>query len=380
MAMGVRAWLAERLLGEGLEAVVRERVREAVKVVDDPYWRRVTDGAALDRPWHETRSTLERVHAACDANPLASRLVAMTTDFVIGSGARVTGDEWVQAFWRHPLNHLSTRIYRWCDELTRSGELFVVLSRNPVDGMSYLREIPAQRVDRIKTDPDDVERELAYHQLTDDTEGRWWPAAGPEDGDDEQVVLHFAINRRVGETRGRSDLAQILPWLERYDLWLEDRVRINRYKGAYLWHVRIENASAAHLEAKKAQYARLPRPGSIIVTDGNEEWRAVQPQIGADDVEADGKAIRLMIAAGAGVPLHFLAEGESATRATAREMGTATYRHFAHRQHLFSEVIGAVVRAAARRAGRDEVAFEVRFESVLAEDQRASQEVDGDEG
>jgi len=180
-------------------------------------------------------------------------------------------------------------------------------------------------------------------------------------------MLHYAINRRVGEVRGHSDLAQIVTWLERYDTWLEDRVRINRYKGAYLWQVKIEGALPGQLEAKRAQYSRVPASGSIIVTDGHETWTAVQPSIAADDVEADGKAIRLMIAAGSGVPLHFLAEGESATRATAHEMGTATYRHFAHRQHVFSTIVEDIIRVAARRAGLGEIEVAVEFESVFAE-------------
>ena len=187
-------------------------------------------------------------------------------------------------------------------------------------------------------------------------------------------MLHYAINKRVGEVRGASDLAQIVTWLERYDTWLEDRVRINRYKGAYLWQVKIEGALPGQLEAKRAQYSRVPASGSIIVTDGHETWTAVQPSIAADDVEADGKAIRLMIAAGSGVPLHFLAEGESATRATAREMGTATYRHFAHRQYIFEHILRDVVQVAAARAGKGKIQIDIEFESVLDIDPDAGTE------
>ncbi|HHX65636.1 MAG TPA: hypothetical protein GX702_12180, partial [Chloroflexi bacterium] len=304
------------------------------------------------------------------------RLVSMTTDFVIGSGAILEQEDdthsFTHDFWHHPLNRLETRIFRWCDELTRSGELFLVLSRNRADGMSYVREVPALLIDRIETDPDDLECELRYHQLTDDTEGRWWPGRHAADSAD-QIMLHYAVNRPVGDVRGTSDLAQIVPWLERYTLWLEDRVRINRYKGAYLWHVKIDGALPGQLEAKRAQYARVPAPGSLIVTDGRETWQAVQPQINADDVEADGRAIRLMIAAGAGVPLHFLAEGESATRATAREMGTATYRHFSHRQYVFAHIIQDVIAVAAARAGYPQIRVKVRFEPVPAEgDERST--------
>lgn len=363
-----RRWLAEHWLKEEVD----RRVQAAVKVVDDRYWQRLSDGAAPQRPWYEVRQNLERLAEVCRSNPLAARLVSMTTDFVVGAGAQLEAGPWVRAFWEHPLNRLDLRLYRWCDELTRSGELFLVLSRNPVDGMSYVREVPAVLVDEIVTDPDDLERELRYHQLTGDVDGRWWPAAnlGP-DGPD-QVMVHYAINRPVGQVRGVSDLAAILVWLERYELWLEDRVRLNRYKGAYLWQVKVEGALPGQLEAKRAQYSRVPNSGSIIVTDGHETWSAVQPQIAADDAAADGKALRLMIAAGFGVPLHFLAEGEGANRATAREMGTATFRHFAHRQHLFSTMVEDLLVTAARRAGVEPGPVKVSFEAVTAEDQRSA--------
>ena len=308
------------------------------------------------------RDSIERVDRACRTNPLAARLVAMTTDFVVGRGVRVEGHPFARTFWDHPMNAVHGRLHRWCSELSRAGELFLVLSRNHVTGMSYVREVPALQIDRVETDPDDLERETRYHQLTGEPEGRWWPAA--TDDDAPQVMLHYAINRPVGHVRGCSDLAQVLTWLDRYDLWLEDRVRINRYKGAYLWHVRIKSALPGQLEARRSQYARIPRSGSIIVTDANEEWKAVQPQIGADDVEADGKAIRMMIAAGAGVPLHFLAEGEGANRATAREMGTATFRHFQHRQFVFRQMLIDLVTVAARRAGLGDIDVDVAFDPV----------------
>ncbi len=349
--------LVNRLFGP----LIAERVREAVKVIDDPYWRSAT-ASPLATPWTDKRSQLEKLDKLSRANPLAHRLISMTTDFVIGGGIKLTGNPWARRFWDHPLNDFDTRAFRWCDELTRSGELFIVLSRNPVDGMSYVREVPAVLIDQVETDPDDAEHELRYHQLTQDPEGVWWQ---PGDSDAEQVMLHYAINKPVGDTRGASDLAAIAVWLERYETWLEDRVRINRFKGAYLYQVRIENSNEAILAAKRTQYSRPPGSGSVIVTDATEHWEAVQPKIAADDVEADGKAIRLMIGAGAGVPLHFLAEGESATRATAREMNGPTYRRFRHRQYIFEHILRDVILTAARRAGKGKIVVDIEFDSVL---------------
>jgi hypothetical protein len=356
----VRERVAQRLFGD----VIEERVRAAVKVVDDRWWRQV-DGAAgpQDKKWWDLRDDFEDALEAWRTNPLAFRIVALTTDYVVGNGIQVSSavpyvEEFIGELWEHQQNKMRMRVYTWCDELTRVGDLFVVLFTNPADGMSYVRTIPAVKIDRIETDPEDLERELRYHELRNDDpiEGKWWP--GWETAKDEverPVMLHYAVNRAVGCVRGQGDLVPILPWVRRYREWLEDRVRVNRYKNAFLWHVKLEGAGPGDIESKQGQYAKPPSPGSVIVTDETEEWNPVQPNIQAEDVKDDGKALRLMIAAGAGIPLHYLGEGETATRATAREMVGPTVRHYQHRQMFFCDLLLDVVEKAAyraRRAGR----------------------------
>jgi len=389
----MRWWekVGEKVLGR----LIEERVQQAVKVVDDAWWRQVGGNAGLDeRPWHQRRRDLDAALTAWRENPLARRIVSLTSDYVLGDGLTVSSElpaveRWLRRFWAHPQNRMDARLPAWCDELTRAGELFIVLSRNPADGMAYVRAVPAVHIDQIETDADDVERELRYHEtdfrsLKDFGSldgGRWWPAAGAanavtlsdsegprvpageilrcaqndngcaQNDRSDQVMLHFAVNRPAGGLRGEGDLTPILPWLEHYARWLEDRVRVNRLKSAFVWQVTLKGATPALVAQKRAQYGRPPAPGSVIITNEGERWEAVQPKIDADSVEADGKAIRLMAAAGAGVPLHFLSEGESATRATAQEMGDPTFRHYRRRQmelcRMVEELVGAAYRLAA---------------------------------
>jgi hypothetical protein len=236
--------------------------------------------------------------------------------------------------------------------LSRSGEIFVVVSTNPGDGMSYVRSIPASRVDRIETSADDLEQELRYHELLEENvEGRWWPGVVLPLLEFEPFVLHYAVNRPIGAIRGEGDLGAILTWLRRYREWLEDRVRVNRLRNSFVWHVRMSNAQPGDVERKRKQYATTPSPGSMIVTDENEEWEALSASLQSSDAEADGKALRLMVAAGAGIPLHFLSEGESATKATAAEMGGPTFRHYKHRQLAFADMLMDLVTVCARQYG-----------------------------
>jgi hypothetical protein len=171
--------------------------------------------------------------------------------------------------------------------------------------------------------------------------------------------------------RGQGDLVPMLPWLRRYKDWLTDRVRINKFKGAFLWDVEIKGADRGAIVRRQGELAAPPEPGSVLVHNEKESWKAVQPMIDGQAVEPDGRAMRLMVAAGAGVPLHFLAEGEGATRATAKEMGGPTLRHYERRQLYFSHLLTEIAREAIDRSrqfrGR-EIQLAAKYEDIFTED------------
>ena len=155
----------------------------------------------------------------------------------------------------HRQNRIDLRLSAWCDELTRSGELFIALFTNPADGMSYVRAVPARHIVRVETDPQDYEKETGYIEQQNSSlppgEGSACPHAPPGEGEGEPptrptplvglhpagpgriqvpVLLHYTINKPVGATRGESDLTPILPWALRYTQWLKDRVRHNQLR------------------------------------------------------------------------------------------------------------------------------------------------------
>ncbi|MCL4369304.1 MAG: hypothetical protein M1380_00100, partial [Chloroflexi bacterium] len=288
--MGWREALIERFFGGAMEA----RVEEASLSEEDRGWRALAQpGAARDITYTEQLENLRDAAEAYRVNPLAYRIVELTTDYVLGLGMRLrSGDAEAQvfigAFWE--ANRMGTRQFELCTELSLAGELFVTFHTNPYDGMSYVRCIPASAIDRIETNPEDIEDERRYHQVgvmqpalsqsekgnasigAATAEGRWWPA---------EDCRHYAINRLVGAVRGQGDLGPLLPWLRRYKDWLTDRVRINKFKGAFLWDVKLTGASERAILARQAQLSEPPSPGSVLVHNEREEWRAVQPQIDA---------------------------------------------------------------------------------------------------
>ena len=323
----------------------------------------------LDPDWGQLSDQFADVLEAWRKNPLARRIVGLVTAYVVGDGIHLASDygalaRFLVAFTGDSMNLLELEQGTWCDELTRSGELFLSLHMNPANGISYVRLVPASVIDKVVTRPGDYRAELAYHELVgvEDPDyargGRTWLAPiHPEadqvgaDGSVTPVMLHFAVNRPVGCVRGESDLASILVWLKRYSHWLEDRVRFNSAMRAFVWIVKVPSQLVG---IKREQYRRPPDSGSVVVTERDkEEWTAVTPDLKAQDAQADGRALRWMVAAGGpGVSLVDFGEAETSNLATARAMGGQRARFMRARQTYFGFVLAQTALVAYNRAVR----------------------------
>ncbi len=265
---------------------------------EDRYWGHVASGSEEDYYWRRLSdnfyqkdvlpSTYLEIHNQCyeayNANPLAFSIIELTTSFVLGEGLTVTAtqpavQQVIDAFWQHPENHMDERVYSLCTELSLYGEQFIRFFVNRYDGSVVIRQVDPSLIDAIETDAQDVEKPLRYHRRPIgqtmnatsgdpppvsfdadqpiDTQGEWF-MAGSE-------MIQVAINKVSNAKRGKSDLATLLPWLRRYKDWLTDRVRINKYKAAFLWDVTLTGADKKTIDRKKMEYGYPPEPGSVII-------------------------------------------------------------------------------------------------------------------
>ena len=324
------------------------------RVTDDGTWDLIAGGnGPSDRNWRDIETDLKDTLEAWRKNFLIRQIVRLLTAYVIGDGIKVSSErrqiaKFIDEFWSHEQNEIEERIPAWCDELTRAGELFVPLFTNPVDGMSYVRAIPAASIRRVECDPEDYEKEIYFYEtVPGQIEPKQWKSkhtAGPKD----PVLLHFAINKPIGATRGESDLTPVLPWAKRYGEWLKDRVRFNRLRTEL---AAVELRTKGDVEArKKTIQSNPPINGNIVVTQmGDEELIFHSAQIEGGDAEPDGRAQRLAIATAANIPLHFMGEGDTANRATAVEMGDPTHRFYRVRQNEVVKILTKLVKQAYLR-------------------------------
>jgi hypothetical protein len=367
--MGLRERLAHALFGDIIQDLVQQAGAVSVRIDDSSGWQRLSGGGPADRPWADKYSDLEDTLEAWQKNFFVRRLVTLTRSYAVAGGITITSEipevqAFIEEFWTHKQNRMDRRLGPICDEFTRAGEVFPVLFTNKVDGVSYVRFVPASRIQTIETDPDDYETELRYAQTREQTaEPKWWIGPGhrrafkPYYNKLRPLMLHFAVNRPIGATRGESDLLPVLPWARRYSEWLKDRVRLNRIRTRQaLLHIQIQDATQVE---QKRQQIRTDNPieKGIYVSGPDEEVHAYDLNIDASEAKEDGRALRLAIATGGNVGLHYMGEGESVNYATAKEMGEPTARFYAERQDDLVDALTGIVATAYRRfcviTGRD---------------------------
>lgn len=316
--------------------------------------------APNDLPWAARQANLADAFSAWRTNPLARRIVALTTDYVLGDGITVDSQRrdvarWVRAFWHHRQNQMPQRLPRMLAEQALAGELFVVLHRNPVDGLSYVRHLPAGSVPAVKWRPGDYEQLTEIGERVQGELGlKWWPVYQPDQPEATAaapaVVVHFPINRPIGATRGEGDLDAVLYWLQQYSAWLDGRSQLNAAKSAFYYDVEVDG-TPQDVEDARRRYRQPPAKGSVVVHSRAEKHTVQKPNIGADDAEADGRALRLMVATGAHLPLHFLAEVMAGTTlGSSVQMNEPTFRHYAARQAQAAEMITTLLTVAYQRA------------------------------
>lgn len=288
-------------------------------------------------------------------NPIARRIVRLMTSFTVGKGLMFkSDDDQIQAFlteWsNHPLNKFNRNFKRWKDEDTRTGNLFFLFNKLE-NGMTIVRAVPAEQIEDIETAENDVEQETGYWKNEAKTEK--WDAPNPA-MDNTPFMLHFASNQPVGSPWGEADLSPLLVWIGRFSSWLEDRVRLNRFRNAFMYVIR--GAYANETERKKRETelkANPPQPGSLLVLNSNngEDWGILSANLDSFDASVDGMAIKKNILSGIGFPMHWMSEPEGTAQTSAEAAGTPTFRTLEETQNDFFEMLIEMAQVAIKVKG-----------------------------
>jgi hypothetical protein len=320
----------------------------------DDHWQTIS-GRRHDRSWSEIQELYTDALTAWRKNPMAWRVINTTVNYVVGNGIFLSSaiaemDDFIKRFWQHRKNHMELRLVPMCEELSRSGDLFVLLFRNSIDGLSFIRFVTKDQIQKIETASNDWETELVYYEAPPAGEyqpRRWLSPDHPEAGMSDAVMLHYSVNKPMGALMGESDLTTIIPWLLRYSRMLEDRVRLHWAARAFLYLVTVPSNK---VEAKSIQYGSAPESGSIVVKDESETWETITPSLRGADAGYDMKAVRNMIDAGSGFPPHWRGEGGDVNVATAEAMQAPPEKMLMKRQQYFVWLLEDILYQAFLRA------------------------------
>src|SRR4030042_2906431 len=168
-------------------------------LITDDHWQTIS-GRKHDRTWSEIQELYTDSLTAWRKNPMAWRVIATTVNYVVGTGITFSSpdaelDQFIQSFWNHRKHYMDLRLGPMVEELSRSGDLFVLLFRNNIDGISYIRFVTKDQILKIETAPNDWETELVYYEAPPAGEfepRRWLSPAHPEAGTADAIMLHYA--------------------------------------------------------------------------------------------------------------------------------------------------------------------------------------------
>lgn len=364
-------------------------------------WRRLESGMGDTTEFSpEDIATIQRrAYRAWCRNPLAGQIVNLTTWFVMGKGIGFSAkDERVgnilKEFWNSPENNMQMMQHWMSNELQIFGEIFIRIFTNPIDGSVRLAMVDPREVIDIATDWNNVREPVAYlreytrtphpDEWIENFRGDGKPGLGRLKREtvreviDADEIIHVRVNSLSNSRRGISELYRVLRWLDAYERWLEDRMKINQARGAFAYLRKVPTTpsrAAGPFETDSSGKYITPKPGSILVVHQDEEWQVLSPSIGADDAKEDGRAIKLMIAAGSCIFEHYFGDPSTGNLATARSMELPMLRKFENRQRLFESIFAKIFQRVIRSAIEAgtlppdaDTSFDINFPPIMPDD------------
>lgn len=323
-------------------------------------------------------------------NPLGYRLVELVYDFVIGDGFDVKAEDKkvqgvIDAHLDDPENGWRDREFERAEKLGVYGSTAFRAFVTKENGHVRLAPIPAEWIRKFEPDSNHCERLLGF-------------AVSPpgRDAEDLRVVrvdkepgspthglrvgnaFYFVVNRIPDTPHGVSDLFRVVDWISGYTVFLQNAIERVVLLNKTIYDVTVKGSNPdAVTKVRNELEQNPPKAGGFRVHDDNQSYQSLSPSLGAVDIEALARVLKLVILAGIGVPEHWLSEGSNANKATAALMGTPIFRKLRRRQSQWgafkSEILEYVIDQAII-AGRLENTVNRKFQvlppDVSAEDMR----------
>jgi len=298
-----------------------------VKDPDEGMWLKLSgmgpDGMGPLTQGYDHNVMLDQAWRNFHMNPYAKTIIRGLAKFILGKGPNIrpkSKNRMVQEAWNDFVreNKWGLREKEMVIRTFRDGEVFLRFLENRETGILKIRFVRANfiktpttgftpkpnQTNGVETDPDDIEVVVSYYYCTSQgTLKEQIPAAD---------IMHIKIQADSDMKRGISFLLTVMPWIKKYEDWLEDRIALNKARSAIALVRTVEGASTTvesirdayksqHQGTDKNKQQSLPR-ATVLTASKGITYSMLSPNIHAADVAADGRSILLAIAAGCGFP------------------------------------------------------------------------------
>lgn len=351
--------------------LLAESVADLERQLHDPEWIRFT--ALAEQEF--SLDGLKQLRSICTLfaikNPLIKQGLALRSGYVWSQGVEITarangrnsGEQDVQqvvdAFLNDPHNQRAYTGAEARDQLEHAlgteGEVFTVLFTRPLTGAVQVRTISPNEVVEIIHNPEDSTEPWFYRrrwlQVSYDNNGNlqtqprellypcvdYRPRTRRRRLGDVEIkwdapILHTAVNRPRGWSRGIPDAYAAIDWARAYRIFLEDWATLVKSLSRFAW--RLTAKGSARKQVRERLAAAPPRDpttgkaqdaGATAVTPMDQTLEAI-PKSGATVDSESGRPLAAMVAAALGVPVTMLLgdPGTTGARATAETLNKPT--------------------------------------------------------
>ncbi|MBI2758784.1 MAG: hypothetical protein HYX49_08910 [Chloroflexi bacterium] len=372
------------------EELFQERVAELELALEDVNWTRLMLNFGQEFSRAGLQKIIELARMMYLKNPLINRAVSVKALYVWGQGistlkakdARLNAV--LQAFWDdpdniHELTGHSARMYKEVD-LEVEGNLFFVFFINPSSGAVKMRSVPTDEIAEIISDPEDAKSPWFYkrmwtEQSVNTTTGRTnvkhrtafypdWrydPTTKPQKFGNIEVLWDTPIyHERTGAFStwkfGVPEVYAAIDWARAYKEFLEDWASLTRSYSRFAWKMTTKGGAkgVASLKQKMATTAAdgsgmsvetnpPPVTGATAIMGQDVDLTPMQLR-GANVSALDGAQMKLMIAAGTGLPETYFGDVSRGSLATAKTMDRPTELMMRERQIFWSDILGNIIK------------------------------------
>lgn len=154
---------------------------------------------------------------------------------------------------------------------------------------------------------------------------------GTVDGD----VFYTSVNRRVGSTRGISDLTPAIEYLELHDQTLYSDCERANLMMRFIWDITLQDASPKTIkEYAKELGNKVVKPGAHRIHNQKETWQAISPDLNIPQTRELREDIFLYSWGALGLPRQWYVDAENVNRSNDENMTSPVFKWARTRRDL----------------------------------------------